>query len=68
VLAKQDNEVRCAPVTEEGEEVLEVGIQLFSATKSKRKDGDETEDCPDEAWDAAKRARELLAGDGGAVD
>jgi hypothetical protein len=68
VLAEQDDEVLRTPVTQQTEEVLQVDRQLLAATNSKTQDCSEAEYHPDEAGNARKGARELLAGDGRAVD
>lgn len=48
VFFEEDEEVAGAPVPEQGEEVLEVGVEFFAAADREGQDAGETEDCPEE--------------------
>lgn len=68
MLAEQDYEVAGAPVAQQREEVLQVGIQLLAAAEREPQDRREAQDRPDEARHARERPAELLARDRAAVD
>ena len=68
VFLEEDDGVAGAPVAEQGEEVLEVGVEFLAAADRQGEDAGEAEDGPKEAGDAGEGAGELLEGDGGAVD
>ena len=67
MLARDDDEVRRAPVAQQREEVLEVVEQVVAAGEGDGEDDGEAGESPEYAGDACERTSELLAGEGGGV-